>query len=243
MQVTPKENARFLALLKAMKREEPPEFPLVSTHCCDQTQPSVAVLWSVLQRTLLEAMRREEPPEFPLVRDCIPQFRRQELQTACRGVLGRPASISASGFADFALLAVTPWSSGLQVHDSWLPPAIAHKFVPAVLTCPLRCPTLNPQDASLLPAVHARVRLAVRLDELERKQSKAGGSAFVPVLSSGGHHPPLMCWAAKASNWFGVGSCRICPHWVFQLGSHTMPSPAPVSSAATAPCLCCILWR
>ena len=28
--VTPKENARFLALLKAMKRGEPPEFPLVS---------------------------------------------------------------------------------------------------------------------------------------------------------------------------------------------------------------------
>ena len=27
--VTPKENARFLALLKAMKRGEPPEFPLV----------------------------------------------------------------------------------------------------------------------------------------------------------------------------------------------------------------------
>lgn len=31
-QVTPKENARFLALLKAMKREEPPEFPLVSSQ-------------------------------------------------------------------------------------------------------------------------------------------------------------------------------------------------------------------
>ncbi|KAI7835433.1 hypothetical protein COHA_010662, partial [Chlorella ohadii] len=30
-----------------------------------------------------------------------------------------------------------------------------------------------PLDATLLPAVHARVRLAVRLDELERKQSKA----------------------------------------------------------------------
>jgi hypothetical protein len=28
--VTPKENARFLALLRAMNRDEPPEFPLVS---------------------------------------------------------------------------------------------------------------------------------------------------------------------------------------------------------------------
>lgn len=118
------------------------------------------------------------------------------------------------------------------MQDPWLPPAIAHKFVPAVPTCPLRCPTLNPQDASLLPAVHARVRLAVRLDELERKQSKAGGSAFVPVLSSGEHHLPLMCWAASLSDWFGVGSCCVCPHWTPQ-----QMSPTGCSSRGPTPAL------
>lgn len=43
----------------------------------------------------LEAMTREKPPEFPPVRDCIPQFRRPGLQTACHGGPARPHLIRA----------------------------------------------------------------------------------------------------------------------------------------------------
>lgn len=38
------ENARFLALLRAMKREEPPEFPLVGVEAC----PALPALQAVL---------------------------------------------------------------------------------------------------------------------------------------------------------------------------------------------------
>lgn len=86
--------------------------------------------------------------------------------------------------------------------------AYADRLAPATPPS-LPCP---PQDVSLLPAVHARVRLAVRLDELERKQSKVGGA---PARAVSG-------WCAHC--------CMPRQHTVrgrFASRSPTVTSPAP----------------